>query len=118
MGTGTRKFEELNHQELSFCLLPFLFFPLPFFRQMTMTVTIPFTEDFEEKFDSKEDLWVKNIKAHAIMRERIRKNKPYCYHCKNRLCADPTILHGDKALKKSKYHSSDRKFPFSFLLDC
>ncbi len=62
----------------------------------------------------KEDAWFRNENAHIILRKRVKTNRPYCVHCKNRLCADPEFVIGTKALKKCKRYS-EWKHKFYFL---
>ena len=57
-------------------------------------------ETFETFYD-KENLWRKNELAHQILRKR-NNTRPYCTFCRHRGCYDPTTVHGDKSLKKSK----------------
>jgi hypothetical protein len=56
----------------------------------------------------KENHWLKNKIAHAMMRERIKANTMFCVHCKNRLCATPEPVYGTKALKKCKWNSQQK----------
>lgn len=65
---------------------------------------------------AKANAWHKNELAHQKMRERQKWQHPFCAHCAHHRCADPTIVPGKKALKKSKFHS-ERKFAFYYMRD-
>jgi hypothetical protein len=52
----------------------------------------------------KENIWVKNKQAHALMREK-QNTGVYCTRCSHRHCKSwdgPELVHGNRSLKKSK----------------
>jgi hypothetical protein len=68
--------------------------------QSTSKMSDP-TPDPYEAYPIKDNLWLKNNEAHKMMRSK-QNSKEYCTYCRHHHCYDPTIVYGNRSLKKSK----------------
>ena len=72
---------------------------IPFYSKYIMAEPI---QDSYESYPIKENYWNKNNVSHTISRAKKTKGRDYCSYCRHHHCYDPTRVHGNKSLKKSK----------------